>query len=193
MIRILLAAFIGISASTMNAEEIPLKSIWAYGMAGTQDARKLSKELTNDLATWLMRRTGEGGKAGKSFLVTGQGDVALQGAANVLMGGAKRPTKLAGTEASLVFYSFAAPGYVTIDSIEREDGKVTVRFKVTTHEEAMATTHFALIPLGKLPAGKLEVEIVEVDPDKPYSNKERTKRAVCKSCTINVEEGAKKK
>lgn len=180
-------------ASAAQAEEIPLKSIWAYDMAGTQDARKLSKDLANDLATWLMRRTGEGGKAGKCFVVSRDGSIALQGAANVLMGGAKRPTKLAGKEASLVFYSLAAPGYVSIESVEREERKVTVRFKVTTHQESVSTTHFALIPLGKLPAGKFEIEIVEAEPDKPYSNKERTKRAVCKSCTIDIEEGAKKK
>lgn len=192
MVRILLAVFIGLVAISGKAEEIPLKSIWAYDMPGTQDVRKLSKELANNLATWLMRRTGEGGKAGKCFLVYGDGKYALQGATNVLMAGANRPTELAGTEASLVFYSLVAPGYVTIDSIEREERKVTVRFKVTTHQEALSTTHFALIPLGKLPEGKFEVEVVEIDPEKPYTNKELTKRAVCKSCTVDIKERGKK-
>ena len=193
MRSIIVAVVVGLFASTIRAEEIPLKSVWAYDISGTQDVRKLSNELSNDFATWLMRRTGEGGKSGKCFVVSGEGEVALQGAANVLLGGAKRPTKLAGKEASLVFYSLAAPGYVSIDSIEKGGGKITVRFKIATHQESLSTTHFALIPLGKLSAGKLEVEIVEVDPDKPYSNRELTKRAVCKSCTIDIQEGAKKK
>src|SRR5688500_9751213 len=166
MRRIILAAFVGVFASTAFAEEIPLKSIWAYRMAGSQDAKELDPNVTAALTTWLSRRSEERGKAEECFTVPGEGKVALQAAANVLMNGAKPNTSYPEQEASLFFYSFSAPGYVTIDSIEREEGKVTVRFKVTTHEETISTTHFALIPLGKLPAGKLKVKVVEIKPEK---------------------------
>lgn len=192
MNRLISMTLILLLASAAQAEEIPLKSIWARYMPGTQNVRELSPELSDDLAVWLMRQSTKGRNAGKCFLVPGEGKAALQGAVDVLMGGEKRPTKLAGQEASLVFYSYSAPGVVTIYSIEREKQEITVRFKVTTHDEALSTTHFALIPLGKLPAGKFEVEIVEIEPDTPYRNKERTQSAVCKSCTIEVEEGVKK-
>lgn len=187
-----LSITLALLASAAHAEEIPLKGIWARYMPGTQNVRELSPKLSDDLAVWLMRQSSKGRNAGMCFLVPGEGKAALQGAVDVLIGGEKRPTKLAGKEVSLVFYSYSAPGVVTIDSIEREKQTVTVRFEVTIHDEAISTTHFALIPLGNLPAGKLEVEVVEVEPDTPYSNKERTQLAVCKSCTIAVDVAVRK-
>ncbi len=172
------------------AERIPLDHVWALHMNGTRDVRELASDAAANIRRSLTRQTGERAKAGPCFFVTGEGEESLRNAAKVLVDGVP-PAKTLPVDknVSLVFYSYAAPGYVVLHSVRHSDFRVTVRYKVLTHDSTNMSVHFALIPLGTLPAGRVEVEIVEVASETPYSNHNLTNRAVCDSCTIKIEEG----
>jgi hypothetical protein len=158
-------------------------------MPGTLDVGKFKD--ANRIRRLLTIQTDKRAKAGPCFLVKGEGEQALRNAASVLVDGTTQAKSFpAGENASLVFYCYSAPGYIHLHSVRHSDHRVTVRYQVVTHQSAEATVHFALIPLGKLPAGKLTVEAVEVASETPYSNHALTDRAVCDSCAFTIKEGA---
>lgn len=180
----------GVVGHENDSVEIPLDQIWALEMPGTKDVRILAADDSAKVRRVLMRRAAEHKKAGPCFLVMGQGKEALSNAAKVIVEG-KSPVKTlpADKDSSLVFYSFFAPGYVHIQSVHRTSSKVTVKYQVVLHATLTATVHFALIPLGKLPAGQITVEAIEVPSETPYAKRELTERAVCDSCKFTVRHG----
>lgn len=199
LVRILAIFALWLCCSFGHAEEaveIPLDQIWALNMPSTKDVRELEsrqdrdlrKTTTSRIRSKLMRRYEEGVKAGPCFLVIGEGKEALLNAAKVIVDGAptteKQPTD---KKLSLVFYSYPAPGYVHIDSVVRSSSTISVKFKVVIHRSAEATSHFALIPLGELQAGKYNLEILEVPSETPYEKHDITERSACDSCTFTIQ------
>lgn len=171
-----------------GSDAIPLNHIWALQMPGTQDIRKLDPEDAKRIRVWLTERTAERAEAGPCFFVEGEGKEALANAAKALVDDEPRLTSIpAGKNVSLVFYAYAAPGYVHVKSVHHSDEDVTVKYRVVTHETSNATVHFAIIPLGKLSPGKFTVNAVEVrDDDDPNPYPEVKDRAICDSCSIVV-------
>jgi hypothetical protein len=184
-------------------ERIPLDRIWALDMPGTKKVRELDPRESPDentavsrIAYALMSKVGQQADAGPCFLVAGEGKEALENAASVIAENAS-PLKDVTTDddVSLVFYSYAAPGYVVLHSVRQTKTQVTVRYQVVMHETSDASVHFALIPLGKLSSGKLDVDVMQVGRDKP-SPLEGVSRpepklvahAVCKSCAFEIRE-----
>lgn len=181
-----------------TGDEISLAKIWALKMPGTRDVRELDPRVSADetligkIGRVLTIRTGERAKAGPCFLVRGEGKNALANAAKVLVDGESPldATSIpADEDVSLVFYSYAAPGYVHLHSVRRSDKHVTVNYQVTVHQTSEMTVHFALIPLGKLAPGKFTVNAVEVDSGGPASDPAIKDRAICDSCAFVVREG----
>ncbi len=185
------------------AERIPLDRIWALDMPGTQDVQELDprkdvhvKDMTAvaKICRSIMDRTyrtKERPKAGPCFLVPGEGKEALRNATKVLVDNAlPEKTLPAGEKFSLVFYSHPAPGDAVLHSVRHSGEHVTVRFQVVTRQSANVSVHFALIPLGKLSAGKITVEVVEVESETPYFNHALTNRAACDSCTFTIKNEA---
>lgn len=170
--------------------EIPLDQIWALDMPGTKNAQKLAADDSAKIRRVLVNRAAERVKVGPCFLVTGEGKEATSNAAKVIVDG-KSPAKTlpADKDLSLVFYSFFAPGYVHIQSVHRSGSKVAVIYQVVTHRTLSATVHFAVIPLGKLPAGKVTIETIELPSVTPYAKQELTERAVCDSCEFTIQHG----
>lgn len=177
--------------------EIPLNKIWALNMPGAKDITELdprtraknSKYISN-IGRVLTIRSTEPEKAGPCFLVRGEGKVALENAAKILTGEeVPKQTFPTDEELSLVFYSLAAPGYVHLKSVWQSDRHVEVRYQVVIHQSAEMTVHFALIPLGKPPAGQLSVKTFEESPDIPYRDYSRTDFAACDCCTYLIREG----
>lgn len=186
---LLAVALVGSRASyAAEPVEIPLKDVWAYLMRDTRDIQELSKEDFGAIYDKLGIRTEQRAKAGLCFIVLGDAKEALRKAKEVIVDGAKALKTLpAGKGAWLVFYSYAAPGYVILDSVLQSDRQVTVQYQVVLHMESNVTQHVALIPLGELTAGDLKVEIAEGEPETPYENHALTKRSVCGTCTFVVE------
>ena len=176
------------------AERIPLDQIWALNMPGTQNVKDLytHKDLRNTAISKIhevLFRSGEvRAKAGPCFLVMGEGKEALLNAAKVIVDGTP-PAKTLPPDKNvwLVFYSYPASGYVHLQSVRQTRTEVTVRFHVVTHRSADSTSHFAIIPLGKLPAGQVDIKVIEVPSETPYTNHDKTDRVVCDSCTFTIQ------
>jgi hypothetical protein len=180
-------------AVAANAEEIALKECWGLDMANMQDVRKLdprkdtSKSLPAEISRTLMRAEKD---AGPCFAVNGVEKVALVNAARILVNDIESRPVISSELVTLVFYSHPAPGYVSLDSIDRDAQRITIKYKIEIHAEAIVTAHFALIPLGKLTPGKYKVDIVHVGEGR-YDRK-KAESAVCDSGSFTVRGGFRK-
>jgi hypothetical protein len=200
-------------AAESNSEsvEIPLESVWALGMPGTRPVQEL--ELPRD---WtgvsdkdrhqLSAHVGigwslnprvlppRGASAGEAFVAPGHGLDALWQAHAVLYRKAERFTRLsADKECTLVIYSYPAGGYVHLKKAVRAGTEITAELEIVPHVETVVSSHYALIPLGVLPAGKYHVN-VEVAPlaqkfveigFKPMTAQE-IKRSICQSFDFEI-------
>jgi hypothetical protein len=105
-------------------------------------------------------RVSKDGMTDEGFAVQGEGRDSLQGIYDVLVKG-DPPTKQfpSGTAISVVF--FAPPSLpVRLDRVERSIGKITIRYMLLSDGQAHLPWHLSIIPLGKLPAGKYEADMV---------------------------------
>lgn len=163
-------------SSTAWGEEIPLKSIWALDMPGTKDIRELEPKPESGISAdelisrslveqirWSLNPNfwpKEGHNAGKAFVVAGSGIDALREAHGVLADRNKRASSIAADkEMTLVFYAYNSGRSVLLDHVVRKGDTITVKYPLHAHEVLKSTTHFALIPLGKLSPGKFQVNI----------------------------------
>jgi hypothetical protein len=107
--------------------------------------------------------------AGEGFVVTGRGERALESAYLVLVKGEKSANKFSESkELSAVFYSHSSGLYVHLTSATLEGHQIKVYFKLVPHKTKELSTHFALIPLGKLEAGEYELTMVRIPLEKRY-------------------------
>ena len=193
-----------------DAKLIPLDQIWAYEMPGTRDIRELepkldvhdpsSKELfyrsrVPKIARLLTSVPPKGAKAPPAFVVVGTGEEALKMAHAVLT---KKERKDAGTslpkdtELSLVFYTFLFGWHPEIASVEQSPGLIKVKYQfIAPTEPSFGAKRFALIPIGKLSKGHVEVEIKEMPPvdykGRPVMPKQDSERFVCGSFLFDVQ------
>jgi hypothetical protein len=147
-----------------GATFIPLNEIWAYEMPGTRDVIQLDTEnadgtshpLINALHRDIAKRFK--GEAGPAFVVEGNGRAALE---NMLRGliNAPSPQVPTKTDLSLIFYTRFGGHYVHLETVERIGNRFVLTYRFVTHSTFNSSFHFALIPLGKLPAGTYQVEI----------------------------------
>lgn len=213
---LLLAAFL---TATCQAEEIPLGDIWAYQMPNTKDVRELEPKLPADtpledivklstvqrIREFLCTRLPEGKKAGTAFVVEGIDKDALHKAHEVFVTRAskeRRPKREPGvivspdTDLSLVFFSHYTGRYVRIESVDREDNRVTVKYRFVLHYTAEATDHFAIIPIGQFEEGVGRVKVEQLPPLDVDGNSVEPVvdplRTVCDSFSFGVESSAVK-
>jgi hypothetical protein len=186
---------LGVGFAETNAspekKEIPLKDIWAYRMPGTRDVRdlepdkfgphlsKLSSaeqiELTDkSLFSQIGSHLGfnkPGQSAAQSFAVAGTGADALREAAAV-MSATKNPRTSMSTSSnvSVLFFSHSFGCYVHLVKVETQPGQIVISYRFVPHETKELTSHFALIPLGKLSPGEVKVDIKRVPIEKTFSD-----------------------
>ena len=159
--------------SSADRITIPLDTIWSSGMPGTRAidgletdpsigkayVGKVINSLENIGRVSKLKR--ENAKPG--FAVEGSGAVALLNAQLVLVtGNQPRQSFPAGTDISLVFFSFPAAMDVHIREVERRGNTIEIKYRVVGYVESHVTMELALIPLGKLPAGKYEVKLTQL-------------------------------
>jgi hypothetical protein len=168
---------------------IPLERIWAEYMPGTRDILTLEPEVFSSEASRQppdvqarrardsminqIARKSEPGPVEKdgpaimprprpAFAVLGTGRKALEAAARVFAQNQK-PRQLfpAGREISVIFFSYRGGSRVQLVKVEREGQTIRIHYRFFDDGLMASTSHLALIPLGKLPVGKYEVEIVQ--------------------------------
>lgn len=197
MVRILLAVFIGLTASAAGAEEIPLKSIWAWDMKGTRDITEIEPEIytklqgrpTDEQSAILSKSLiqqfsdtldtiPKREEPAAGFVVPGVGNEALKSALEARLQGPSG--KIPEGDVTLVFFVHNAAESVQIYKVERQGQKIEVHYRLKSRETMQSTNTFALIPLGKLPAGEYDVAIIP-ENDRPAV------RNVCKPFSFTVE------
>lgn len=192
-----LAIVLAVSISSPAwGEEIPLNSIWGLNIPGTQDVRKLdpprkSQPISADefIRTSLVEQIKhsldnnhspkQGEKAGRAFVVMGTGLEALREAQKVLAGDAKRIDEVpANKEITLVVYKYNSGRAMRLDGVDQQGNKLAVRYHLKTYDMLQSFASFALIPIGKLEPGKVEVAVEHgIDEGPSDLNERHDKRA----------------
>lgn len=190
---------------------IPLDQIWAFDMPGTKNVRDLepaipfglpNKEYLHRSPINQIQRSlsnsrfwpKKGNQAGPGFVVEGIDKEALKNAHVVLIKKDKSDHERIfppDTDLSIVFYSFLCGAYVRLVDVERGDNLVTVRYRLISHATANSTSHFTIIPIGKLSEGHIQVNIVQAPPMDEHGNNLKRFRlprgVVCNSFSFVVQ------
>jgi hypothetical protein len=69
----------------------------------------------------------------------------------------------------LVFFSHPSSYYARLRTVERDGNQFTVSYQFEPHLTPESTVHFALIPLGKLPAGEYRVVYRQLPIDEKFA------------------------
>lgn len=198
--------------SVAKGEEIPRESVWGLNIAGTKNVKELipppkkdplSAEdfIESSLVEQVAHRSlghrnvpKEGQKAGDGFIVRGVGKRALEQARNVFAGEEKSIKKIsANGEYSLVVFAYASGRSFCLDDIQVIDSEIIVAYHLMAHELMTSSSHFALIPLPKLPPGEVKVTMKRSEDTGPATivarlSKIPVERLVSGSFTFNVVE-----
>jgi hypothetical protein len=157
---------------------IPLDQIWAWDMPGTRDIGQLEPNkpakvaygpLVGDIRRALAMTSKEREEAKPGFAVLGMGLEALREAHAVVVEG--RPPQeafSAGSEVTIVFFSYQFGPYVHLTHVQRRGNTVEVCYQFTPHRTDEITEHFALIPLGKPATAKYDVHVTQVPMEEVY-------------------------
>ncbi|MEX2309626.1 MAG: hypothetical protein WD738_18790 [Pirellulales bacterium] len=156
-----------------EAVTIPLDRIWAREMPGTRDIEKLDPK--RPLVYEIRRAIGfppKDKEAQPAFAVLGTGLDALREAHAVFVEKKKPRDRFpAASEVSVVFFSYQFGPYVHVHEIARQGNIVDIRYRFVPHEEQITAEGIALIPLGKLGAGKYRVDIIQTPMEQKYLDK----------------------
>jgi len=194
--------------------EIPLNTIWGYLMPGTLDIETLEPDhfgpavrqlpeqeridllmssLCQQISQSIHRQSEMKQPIGTGFAVAGTGREALAAVKEALGKNQIPPqTFPADTEVSLFFFTRDSGRYVHLKDVRQGKGFATIRYRFVPHSisikiTANMTRHFVLIPVGKIPAGQYEVDIVQSPMEKKYRkhhqavSEEWVEKIICKS------------
>ena len=150
---------------------IPLSDVWALDMPGTRPMNRVMKgdppvyeapegQLVEEIRRALDYDPSKHPTAEPGFAVAGEGMEALHDAHAVLVGG-RHPREAFRSDdvVSVVFYSHLYGSYVHLNQIAVRGKIVDVTFRVVPHLTREVTNHIAIIPLGRLPKGRIQVDV----------------------------------
>lgn len=209
--RFLLAMFL---AAASQADEppgevesdrhvIPLKEVWAYGMAGTREMTDALRQdgyvsaegpLLRDIRRNLDFQP-DREQADPGFAVAGEDMVAMKAAHAAFTTDEEPRSDFSESEnVAVVFFSYECGRTVQILDVERDGFNITIRYSFVPHEAAFTGEYFAIIPLGQLNAGHYVVKVERAPLDQKYVDlgfrplpEERAERIVSRSFTFDVE------
>lgn len=179
-----------------DATVIPLDQIWALDMPGTKDVRELTSDPYADLSIGPLGVLELMGKqeAGAGYVVPGTGKEALLAARKKLPPGKTPANELPfGTDITVVYYSHAFMPINVLHRVERRGNTISIRFRHDGNGNTSYSSHYALIPLGKLSVGDYKVnmiatidDVVEASPAFYLDIVDDIRRVVCKSFEFSV-------
>jgi len=180
------------AASADETKEIPLDQIWGYNLPGTKDVsgiplpegidlerfRSEREQSIDEIRRALMTKPSSQ-RALPGFMISRKADFyTMRAIASQLrsearygwMSRAHQPRRSFPSDAklTLVFFSHPTSYYVRLRNVERQGNTFTVHYQFEPHMTPDVTVHFALIPLGPLPAGKYHVDFQRVPEDRKY-------------------------
>jgi len=208
--RILMAAALAMllsckSAHAEEAVEIPLGQIWALDMPGTRDIREFTPiqrgpprtQFLNIIRQSLWGKPPED-EAKNGFVVEGVDSLVSFRASALLRSRSGRwnvETHSTKAELSLVFFSHPSAYQVHLEVVERRGTEIDVRYRLVPHFTGKVTVHLALIPLGRLPVGDYQVNMIQSPMEQKYLDagfqplsEEQTKLTVSQSFSFAVAE-----
>jgi hypothetical protein len=194
---------IGAATWPTEAEAIPLSDVWAWNISGTRpmDGSRHGTEyaspegrLLDEIRVALQLPFVEPKVAKSGFAVSGADADALREAHAVLANHQPPPDSFpADSTISIVFFSHKSTYYCHLDGAEIHGHRIRVPYRFIPHQTDNITSHFALIPLGKLAPGKYTVEMDRMPMGPEYLHKnyhdlplDEARRIVCKSFSFTV-------
>jgi len=208
----ILVAICGITSSNVPAREsspemvtIPLNQIWGYNLPETRDVAGIPLPETNleterrrrEVNVEQMRTALMSMKEPLSgFVLPRHIDTHAFRAASAQLvvdarsgeqGRLSRKSFSSSDEITLIFFSLPSNYYVRLKEVERADNQITVRYQNKPHKTAEVTVHFAMIPLGALPAGEYHVEYEQLPMERKYLDEGfKPASTVCRSFSFTV-------
>jgi hypothetical protein len=92
----------------------------------------------------------------------------------------------------VVFFAHETQPYVHLHKVERQDNSVNINYRFVYHEEQDTNRYFALLPLGKLPSGRYDVNVVRAKKyerkEFPQPSDEVARRIVCGAFLFTISE-----
>jgi hypothetical protein len=193
-----------------ETKQIPLDKIWAYKMPGTKDVRELEpkldvhdpkfkeaweRSLVRQMVSFLSSgapREGETPRPG--FVVIGTGKESLKNAHITLKDKSnvdEQQQMPKDTELSLVFFHYDTGWHPQLTSVERSPDSIVVKYKFVQPEDpSFSTPRFALIPLGNLSPGRVNVKFEQEQPvdyrGLRLNQKTNAERLVCDSFSFEI-------
>jgi hypothetical protein len=158
------------SESKQSERIIPLADIWGFRMPGTHELRKTEDAEIAQLVQAIQRALPTVGaktiQAAPGCAVLGTGKEALRAARAVIAEG-KKPgeTFPAGSDISLVFFSYKFGSYVHFKRVTQRDRDITIEYTIVPHACKEMTCHFALIPLLNCAEGVYRVKVEQLPVD----------------------------
>jgi hypothetical protein len=206
LLAVILLLLPAAEAPGVKSREVPLKDIWGYGLKGTKPIAELGPPLPNGIANQNMNEIGLaiGGKvrqpAGPAFIVKGPDRMAFKSMAAKFKGERHglRPAHekwgqtFDSDDVWLVFYSHPSMT-IELDKVKIVGKRIIVTYHFVITYQREVHHSYALIPLGKLPKGDYEVEIVRsktvdrMGNDKESETTPRLIATVCKNGTFQIE------
>ena len=185
---------------------IPLHKIWAYKMPGTRDILDLDLPRAQQATTgrwqsiymsWVRRAEKLKFKdlARPGFVVSGSGQSALLATHAIFVeGAAARKEFSMDEELAIVFFSEPYGGnFVRIRQVEQKGEHIEIQYRLEPYLERTLSETFALIPLGKLPAGEYHVDMCQLPSEQKFSKLGRkpvdenwSREVLCKPFSFTV-------
>lgn len=172
-------------AEVDSFELIPLNKIWALDMPGAIDIRSLEPDCFGEVLEGkssaeqvrlqensllskclIALRNSNQQQPQSAFAVRGAGLDALKNAHSRLTKTEKPPKSFSPQDdVSIVFFSRLFGAHVRIEEVRQWDAHIEIKYRFVPHLEAYQSNNFALIPLKKIPAGKIDVAIIKLPLD----------------------------
>jgi hypothetical protein len=178
------------SDSSVRGMRVTGPSLIRYSTNDASEETRLLEEIRQDLAIPYV----DPKDAKPGFITYGLGREVLDKVYDILINDEQPMRKfLSDHDLSLCFHSRPANRYCHLSSIKRGDNRIAVHYQFVVHTSREATAHFAVVPLGKLSAGKYDVEMIQDPISQEFANwniadmpPEVARRVVCKSFQFAV-------